>query len=400
MAALLLSGCDGTSAVFNPPDEPPPQDPPAGPPAIAVGPAFPGLAFSQPLLMLQAPGDASRWYVVEKSGIVRSFANDPDAELDDVDLFADLTGRVDASFSESGLLGMAFHPDFDENGQVFFSYTAPGTSGVLQSVVSRFALDDTGAVDLASEEVVLTLAQPRANHNGGNIVFGPDGFLYVGLGDGGGAGDPDGHGQDTTTLLGAILRIDVDGGAGSVPYGIPADNPFADNTECLDGSGQLACPEIFAWGFRNPWRFSFDRDTGELWAGDVGQNRWEEVDRVEASGNYGWNQREGAHCFEPPTDCSLDNIDPVTEYGHELGISVTGGYVYRGTAIPALAGFYVFGDFGSGRIFAVPSDAEPVVEPDELVVTPLSISSFAEDDAGELYVLDFATGTIHRIVAD
>jgi glucose/arabinose dehydrogenase len=361
---------------------------------LAVEQVFTQLAFDEPLLMLKAPGDDTRWFVVEKGGVVRVFPDDPAATLADVEVFADLRGIVDASFNESGLLGMAFHPDFESNEQVFLSYTAPGTP--LVSVVSRFTLDLDGSLDLSSEELVLTVPQPFANHNGGNIAFGPDGFLYIALGDGGGAGDPGEHGQDTTTLLGSILRIDVDGAA---PYGIPPDNPFAGNTECVDGEGQLDCPEIFAWGFRNPWRFSFDADTGDLWVGDVGQETWEEIDRVEASGNYGWDEREGAHCFEPPAGCSLDNLDPITEYDHALGISVTGGYVYRGSAIPDLVGFYVFGDFGSGRIFAVHSNSEPVTVPEELVDTPVAISSFAEDEAGELYVLDFRNGTIHRVVS-
>ncbi|HZD53710.1 MAG TPA: PQQ-dependent sugar dehydrogenase, partial [Woeseiaceae bacterium] len=263
--------------------------------------------------------------------------------------------------------------------------------------VSRFVVDGNGNLDEASEEIVLRIPQPNTNHDGGNIVFGPDGFLYIGFGDGGGAGDPDENGQDTTTLLGTILRVDVDGGT---PYAIPTDNPFASDTNCVDGVGTADCPEIFAWGFRNPWRFSFDAGTGELWVGDVGQNTWEEIDRVELSGNYGWNDREGAHCFDPPTGCSTDSIDPITEYGHDVGSSVTGGYVYRGADIPDLTGFYVFGDFGSGRIWVVSTESEQDTAPDELLDTPLGISSFAESNAGELYVLDFNAGTIHRIVAD
>lgn len=396
VSALSLAACDSSSVVFNPPDDsPPPNEPPGEPPILEVEHVFTGLAFDQPLLMLQPPGDDSRWFVVEKGGLIHTFPNDPDAGLDDLETFADLRGAVNASFTESGLLGMAFHPDFAENGQVFLSYTRPGTIGLLESVISRFTIDDGGRLDPLSEDIVLTLPQPNTNHNGGNIVFGPDGLLYIGLGDGGGAGDPGENGQDPTTLLGSILRLDVDGGT---PYAIPADNPFAGNSECIDGAGQLECPEIFAWGFRNPWRFSFDAETGELWVGDVGQSRWEEIDRVELSGNYGWDEREGAHCFEPQTGCSIENLDPVTEYSHDLGSSVTGGYVYRGSEIPDLVGFYLFGDFGSGRIWVVPSDAEPVVEPEETVDTPLSISSFAQDNAGELYVIDFGNGTLHRIV--
>jgi glucose/arabinose dehydrogenase len=393
-ALLWLAACDNGSDGFNPPPDP---EPPDEPPAIGVEPAFTELVFNQPLAMMQPPGDATRWFVVEKAGAVLEFPNDPDALLSDVLVFADLTDRVDSSPSEGGLLGMAFHPDFDANGEVYLSYTRSAAG--LESVVSRFVVDTaSGALDVTSEEILLTVPQFAGNHNGGNIVFGPDGFLYIGFGDGGGSGDPQENGQDTTNVLAAILRIDVDGAA---PYAIPAGNPFAGNTECRpDGVGTLDCPEIFAWGFRNPWRFSFDRQTGELWVGDVGQNAWEEVDRVEISENYGWDEREGAHCFEPLADCSTDNVDPITEYGHDVGSSVTGGYVYRGSDIPDLQGFYLFGDFGSGRIWAISAASEQGVPPDELIDTNLGIASFAESNDGEIYVLDINTGTIHQIVAN
>jgi len=345
--------------------------------------------------MMQAPGDSTRWFVVEKAGSVWAFPDDPDATLNDVVLFADISDRVDSAPSEAGLLGMAFHPDFSMNGEVYLSYTR--SIAVLESVVSRFVVDPaTGALDESSEEVLLSVPQFAGNHNGGNIAFGPDGFLYFGLGDGGGSGDPQDNGQDTTNLLATISRIDVDS---ATPYAIPAGNPFAGNTECQQGAGTADCPEIFAWGFRNPWRFSFDRETGELWVGDVGENSWEEVNRVLVSENYGWSQREGAHCFDPPAGCSTDNVDPITEYPHDVGDSVTGGYVYRGSEIPDLQGFYLFGDFGSGRIWAVPADSDQGVEPDELVDTNLSIASFAESNEGELYVIDITGGKIHRIVA-
>jgi glucose/arabinose dehydrogenase len=390
---LLLAGCGGGSDSFNPPDEP---TPPPEPPAIAVEPVFAQLAFDQPLAMMQAPADSSRWFVVEKAGIVRVFANDPGTAPNDVSTFVDISGRVDSSPFEGGLLGMAFHPEFVTNREVFLSYTRQ--SGGLESVVSRFIVDpSSGVLDESSEEILLTVPQFAGNHNGGNLAFGPDGLLYAGFGDGGGAGDPQQNGQDTSNVLATIVRVDVDGEA---PYAIPADNPFAGNTECRQGVGNLACPEIFAWGFRNPWRFSFDRQSGELWVGDVGENGWEEVDRVEISENYGWSEREGAHCFDPPTDCSTDNVDPITEYGHDVGDSITGGYVYRGSDVPALQGFYVFGDFGSGRIWAVAAESGQGVDPDELGDTSLQIASFAESNEGELYLVDFSAGTIHQIVAD
>lgn len=393
-AASLLGACDSGSVSLNPPQDPGPE-PPAEPPPLAVQQVFTQLAFDQPLAMLQAPGDTSRWFVVEKAGVVRVFPNDANASLGDVEIFVDITDRVNSAPSEAGLLGMAFHPDFSSNGEVILSYTRTGAG--LESVVSRFTIDANGDLDAASEQILLTVPQPASNHNGGNVVFGPDDFLYIGFGDGGGAGDPDENGQDTTSVLGAILRIDIDSAS---PYAIPADNPFAGNTECFQGFGTLDCPEIFAWGFRNPWRFSFDSQTGELWVGDVGQNTWEEVDRVEISENYGWDEREGAHCFEPPSGCSTANVDPITEYSHDLGSSITGGYVYRGSAIPDLAGFYLFGDFGSGRIWAVAADAQQGVAPDELVDTNLGIASFAEDNNGELYIVDIGAGTLHQIVVD
>ena len=390
----LLVGCGGGSASFNPP--PPGEPPPAEPPPIGVEPVFTQLVFEQPLAMMQAPSDSTRWFVVEKAGMVWEFANDPDTALADASVFADISARVDSSPTEAGLLGMAFHPDFETNGEVFLSYTRQ--SGGLESVVSRFLVDpSSGVLDESSEDILLTVPQFAGNHNGGNLAFGPDGFLYAGFGDGGGSGDTQQNGQDTTNVLATIVRVDVDGGT---PYAIPADNPFAGNTECLQGVGTLDCPEIFAWGFRNPWRFSFDRQTGDLWVGDVGENSWEEVNRVEISENYGWRQREGAHCFNPPSTCSTDNVDPITEYGHDVGNSITGGYVYRGSVIPDLQGFYLFGDFVSGRIWTIAADSEQGADADELVDTGLQIASFAESNEGELYLLDFDAGTIHQVVAD
>ena len=218
------------------------------------------------------------------------------------------------------------------NGEVYLSYTS---GGPLTSRISRFTSADGGqTLDPGSEEILLTLSQPFGNHNGGNILFVPDGYLYIGFGDGGSAGDPGDRAQNTSNLFGAILRIDVDDG---VPYGIPADNPFGMNALCSGGQGAEPCPEIYAWGFRNPWRWSFDSETGELWVGDVGQGQWEEVDKVTPGGNYGWRCREGAHDFNTSGVCPAGLIDPVIEYSHSVGFSITGGYVYRGSAIPKLA---------------------------------------------------------------
>lgn len=393
LVAILLGGCGGSSrdGNFNPPPPPPPP-PPAGLPDVVLQPVFPALpSFSQPVALLQVPGDGSRWYVLQKNGVVLSFDNDP--AVSNPSLVLDLSAVVNSS-GEGGLLGMAFHPDVASNGEVYLSYTRTG--GPLESVVSRFGFDAAAnTIDPNSEEILLTLAQPAANHNGGHVAFGPDGYLYVGFGDGGGAGDPFENGQDTTNIFGTIVRIDVDGVA---PYEIPADNPFAGQTECFAGIGTMDCPEIYAWGLRNPWRFSFDRLSGELWVGDVGQDAWEEIDRVELGLNYGWDEREGAHCFEPPSGCSTANVDPITEYGHNVGRSVTGGYVYRGSAIPDLQGYYVFGDFISGRVWAIDATSGQGTVPEELLISPYSIVTFAEGEDGELYVVDFG-GRAYRVVA-
>jgi len=328
---LLVSACGGSSSdgpsVTPPPTLPPP--PPAATPEVGLQQVFANLtpALAASVSMQQAPGDATRWFVVEQAGVIRVFANDNDATATLV--FLDISARV-ISGGERGLLGLAFHPDFPTTPEVYVSYTgAPD----LTSYVSRFTSADGGqTLDPASEEVVLSVPQDFANHNGGNIVFGPDGYLYIGFGDGGSGGDPLDRAQDNTNLLGTMVRIDIDGGS---PYAIPSadpGNPFAANATCPEGFsvGGEDCPEIFAWGLRNPWRFSFDRQGGALWAGDVGQNAWEEIDIVTAGGNYGWDDREGAHCFEPPTDCITDSIDNVSEYDRSLGALVFGGFVYRG----------------------------------------------------------------------
>jgi len=376
MLAVLIGGCGGgggSDADGDANDEV----------TIALERAFPNLSFSRPVALLQAPGDFERWFVVEQGGRVLVFDNDPQASRASV--FIDISDRVDDGPSEAGLLGMVFHPDFENNRQVFLSYTRTGNP--LISHISRFSSPDDGkTLDPASETVILTLDQPFGNHNGGGIGFGPDDYLYIGFGDGGSGGDPQGNGQNTATLLGAILRIDVDQ---APPYAIPPDNPFA------QGGGR---GEIYAWGFRNPWRWSFDRLTGELWVGDVGQNQWEEIDRVERGGNYGWNIREGAHCFNADSCDTTGLIDPVAEYSHSEGCSVTGGYVYRGAAIPNLQGLYLYGDFCSGRIWGLASGNAGAV-PRVFLDTGISIASFAEGLDGEVYVLDHSGGGLYRLVS-
>ena len=334
-----------------------------------------------------------RIFVTEQQGRIWLFGEeDLAAEHVFVPEPLDLRDRVSSRGWEEGLLGLALSPENEGHLYIYYSVAGP-----RRSVVSRLDYSPgRNRVYADSELVILEVGQPYANHNGGQIAFGPDGFLYIGLGDGGSAGDPQGNGQDTSTLLGTILRIDVSEATAEQPYAIPPDNPF------VDGGGR---PEIWAYGLRNPWRFSFDRgtgdrDTGELWVGDVGQNEWEEVDIIQRRGNYGWNVLEGTHCFSPSSDCEREGmIPPVWEYPLEDdACSVIGGYVYRGSAISWLSGVYVFGDFCTGQIFGLRYVDGKVVEHKELADTGLRIASFGQDNDGELYVLSQGSG-IFRLVA-
>jgi uncharacterized repeat protein (TIGR03806 family) len=359
---------------------------PASNSAIELERAFANLSFSKPVWMEQPPGDGSRWYVISQNGTIETFANDPQVAAAQTALSFD-DGRV-VGGGERGLLGMAFHPDWPATAELFISYTT-SVGGQLTSRISKVSARDDGVTfEASTEQVIFEVDQPAGNHNGGQIGFGPDGYLYISFGDGGGGGDTYGNGQNKDTVLGALLRIDVLGA--EQPYAIPPDNPFA------DGGG---APEIYAWGLRNVWRFSWDRQTGQLWAGDVGQNAWEEIDRVELGGNYGWPAKEGTHCFDVDPCEAGPWIDPVVEYAHQdNNRSVTGGYVYRGDDIPALKGHYIFADYASGRIWQVVSDpetGEPAIE--LMLETGMSISSFAEDNDGELYVVGYA-GQLYRVV--
>ncbi|MET0533831.1 MAG: PQQ-dependent sugar dehydrogenase [Steroidobacter sp.] len=358
------------------------------------------MSFTLPLAMLQAPGNNRRWFVLQQAGLVKWFDT---ASPTVTSNFIDLTERVNfGGFgSETGLLGMAFHPNFPADNRVFVSYTfwTQVWGEPMVSRISSFRSTDGGAtLDPATESILLTVQQPQDNHNGGHIAFGPDGFLYIGLGDGGPGHDPNRYGQRLTTLLGKMLRIDVDG---APPYAIPPSNPFAGNAMCPTvprASGE--CPEIYAYGFRNPWRWSFDRDNGDLWMGDVGQSEWEEVNQVTRGGNYGWSCREGSHDFiHDGPGCNSGNlIDPVAEYSHSLGTAVTGGYVYRGPQNTSLTGRYLFGDFGSGRIWAwLPESATQPRRPTQLLDSDVLISSFGEANDGELYVVDY-NGPLYRIM--
>lgn len=365
--------------------------------AVDVADAFPGLpVILQPVKVLVEPVSNPRWFVLRKSGLLVVF--DPDAATV-FSTFLNLSGVVRTN-SEGGLLGMAFHPDYPAVPEIFLYYTIDGSSTEMRSVISRFVLDDVASPSAPGagtvEEVILEVDQFASNHNGGDIAFGADRLLYIGLGDGGGGGDPQETGQDTTRLLGAFLRLDVIGtGAG---YSIPLSNPFNGNAKCGPGNNAADCPEIYAWGVRNPWRWSFDAPTGELWAGDVGQGAWEEIDQIELGGNYGWDCREGAHDFES-SGCAGPFVEPVSEYPHSNGnVSITGGFVYRGSNIPVLEGRYVFADFASGRIWALQSDGAGGYTNEELLVSSTQPSSFGVDQDGELYFTDYDNGRIMQLV--
>ena len=372
-------------------------------PQLALEPAFPnapqGAFTSRPVFLTPVPGAEGWLAIVVQNGkvlIVLSAQGERDVRT-----FLDITARVSRDGDEEGLLGLAFHPGYAANRQLYVYYSA---ASPRRSVISRFtARADPSAgsgqallsADPASEQVVMEVSQPFSNHNGGMLAFGPDGFLYVGLGDGGSGGDPQGHGQNLQTLLGSILRLDVDRQDPGLRYAVPPDNPFVANAPQQGARG-----EIWAYGFRNPWRFSFDRTTGALWAADVGQNAWEEVDLVRKGGNYGWNVMEGAHCFLPSSGCRTDGLErPVAEYSHNDGCSVTGGYVYRGSAIPALQGAYLYADFCSGRVWALRYDGTRVTEQTQAADSGLSVSSFGEDAAGELFVLAFDGVGVYRVTA-
>jgi uncharacterized repeat protein (TIGR03806 family) len=364
--------------------------------AVTIGRerVFPSLSFNSPIFMLQAPGDSTRWFVVEQGGVVRVFDNSPATTVSSI--FVNVTNQI-VSGGERGLLGMAFHPNFPATPKAYLSYTS--SSPLLSRVVEYTSPDGGLTLAPSSGRIILQQSQPETNHNGGGIAFGPDGFLYIGLGDGGGANDQHGligNGQLLTTLLGKMLRIDVDGTTRGFNYRIPAGNPFAGNELCTSNDNNTdPCPEIYAVGFRNPWRWSFDRQMGTLWVGDVGQNTLEEVNRVAPGGNYGWRCREGTRNTGMTCGTAQNFIPPVAEYGRAAGFSVTGGYVYRGTAIPGLVGRYVFGDFG-GRIWNIPADTQPTLTVTSGFDSGLSISSFAEGNDGELYIVHHG-GTLHRL---
>ena len=350
---------------------------PGKPGAVALSPAFGGRSFVRPVELGAYPG--GRLFVADQDGLVLLLDRDGGNER----VLLDLSSKVRRAHNEEGLLSVALDPEFGSNRFLYAYYSA---SNPRRTVLSRFAVIDDAA-DPASELVVLKLAQPFGNHNGGAVRFGPDGMLYLSFGDGGLAGDPRGNGQDPSTLLGAIIRIDVRDISQERGYAVPPDNPLLE----LPG----ARPEVWAYGFRNPWRMAFDPATGALWVADVGQGAVEEIDVVERGGNYGWNRLEGDDCFPPGAGCdAAGTVAPVATYRHDEGCSVTGGFVYRGAGVPAIAGAYVYADFCSGRVWALPADlsSRPVV----VVESGRQVSSFGVDEEGELYLLAFG-GPILRL---
>ena len=406
--AFIVAGCAGPGPTRSPGSSAPapsiapsgqPNDSPS--PAVSVAPGGPfdparvGLTLepvvsglSDPLAVTHAADASGRLFVAEQGGRIRIVR---DGTLVD-EPFLDISKRISAG-GERGLLGLAFHPDYPTDPRFFVNYTDPNGDTRVASFTVDPATPDLA--DPGSEVRLLSIGQPYANHNGGALAFGPDGFLYIATGDGGSGGDPHGNGQSLETLLGKILRIDVNPTEGSKAYAIPADNPFVGDAGTL--------PEIFVYGLRNPWRMSFDRATGDLWIGDVGQGAWEEIDVVRAgtSGqNFGWNLMEGAHCFRPAEGCEDPSLVlPVTEYTRNLGSTVIGGVVYRGSDQPALVGGYVFADYGSGNVFLIDAATDGPTDPVLALESGATLSSFGEDEAGEVYATDLASGELLRVVA-
>lgn len=366
---------------------------PSALPTIRLARVFSDLSFERPILLTHAGDGSGRIFVVEQRGTIKVF--DPKAQSREAAMFLDIQPKVYRGHNEEGLLALAFHPKYEENGQFFVYYSA---NDPRRGVVSRFTVKtgNPNEADAMSEEVIMDVAQPWGNHNGCMLAFGPDGYLYISLGDGGAANDPQNNSQDLSNLLGTILRIDIDREAEGKKYAVPADNPFVDR--------KGARGEIWAYGLRNVWRMSFDRKTGDLWAGDVGQNQWEEIDVIVKGGNYGWRIREGMHPFRPQETSDDPLIDPVVEYGRREGLSITGGYVYRGKTQERLAGIYFYGDYVTGRIWGLRYEDGKVIANEEVLKsnTRPVIASFGEDEDGELYIcaferVDRGGGIIYRI---
>jgi len=346
---------------------------------LEVKVAFPNLTFTRPVDLTYADDGTNRLFVVEQQGRIYSFENDSKAS--EKQLFLDIRERVDDRGNEEGLLGLAFHPDYKDNGYFFIDYTATNPD---RTVIARYKVDPSNSNQAlkSSEFIILEVEQPYSNHNGGQIIFGPDNYLYISLGDGGSAGDPHNNGQDPSTLLGSILRINIDKAENRLNYSIPKDNPFAGNTQGFR-------EEIYAYGLRNPWRMSFDSETGLLWTGDVGQNKYEEIDIIRKGNNYGWNIMEGLHCYRADNCDSSGLTMPIWEYSHDLGQSITGGYVYRGDKFQELKGKYIYADYVSGKIWAL--DYNQNDRPTNLLLleSNLNWAAFGIDQNENLFICAF-----------
>jgi glucose/arabinose dehydrogenase len=373
LLAAFLNGCGNSNS-----SSPPPSGGP--PPALTLSPVVSGL--SNPV-DFQAPNDGSgRFFIVQQPGSIHIILNGALLPAP----FLDISSKVDFG-GEKGMLGLAFHPQFPQNHLFYVHYDRlSGTQ--MQSVIAEYQVSasNSNQADPASERILLTVNQPFPNHKSGQIAFGPDGFLYIGFGDGGSGGDPLGNGQDLQTLLGKMLRIDVDHMDPGLQYAIPPTNPFA---------GGRGLSEIWAYGLRNPFRFSFERGTGRLLCGDVGQDNYEEIDILQRGGNFGWNVMEGMHCYHPATGCNMSGlILPIAEYDHTEGDAVIGGYVYRGSAIPSLAGAYIFSDNGSGTIWELVEGPAGQWRRTKLLASGRAISSLGQDVAGEIYLVDYSGGVL------
>jgi len=351
--------------------------------------AYQNVEFKGPVEAVPANDGQNRLYIVDQQGKIFWLPGGGETAGKPT-LFLDISDRVEAG-GEMGLLGLAFHPDFKTNGYFYVNYTTDRP----ETRISRFkaAAGNKGQVDANSETVLLTYKQPYRNHNGGKVTFGPDGYLYIAVGDGGSGGDPQNNAQDRSKLLGKILRIDVNSTSGDRKYGIPADNPFAKNTQGYR-------EEIYAYGLRNPWKISFDQETGQLWAADVGQNKIEEIDLIKNGGNYGWRIMEGSDCYEPSSNCKETGlIKPVHEYSHADGVSITGGFVYRGKAMPELRGKYIYADYVSGKVWALSVNKDGTKTGNSLLLTTdFPVSSFGQDLNNELLVLSYGSeGKVYRL---
>lgn len=366
-------------------------DKPSNTYGIELTRAYPNLSFRQPIAIKQAPNNNSTWYVVQQNGEIFQFAND--ASTANATSALDLTSIVDTSADESGLLAIAFDPNFASN-QKIYAFFQTRQNNQRRSVLASFT-----HFDISTRQDFITLTPPFSNHFGGEIAFGPDGYLYLTIGDGGSGGDPGNRAQNNTNLFGTILRLDVSN-SNNGRYSIPSDNPFAGNALCNTGeSSQNAnCPEIYAWGLRNSWRFSFDEPTGNLWLADVGQDAYEEVNIIQRGGNYGWRIKEATRCFNPRNNCDSSGlIDPVAEIAHPNGESITGGRVYRGSDIPGLIGNYIFADYRTGNFWALISNEDGGYTPENILQSGYNIGHFGNDQAGELYVVDYGSGQIFKL---